>query len=261
MSSTWTTQTTAGKAAARHRLPFAGAVPGGRQPSPVPPGRRRARRGGGRPRARPASWRAVPGAAAAASRTGTIADLKHVVILMQENRSFDHYYGTLRGVRGFADKQVLKYQNGTTIFEQPDKTRTDLGYLLPFHMDSTKVDAQNAGDLDHSWSGDHSARNGGLWNNWVAGQDRADDGLLHPQRPAVPVRAGRRVHHLRRLPPVDPRRRPARTGCTSGPARRTAGRRNPPDYTVEFAATSTTYPELLLKAGHLLAGVHQPRGR
>ena len=54
-------------------------------------------------------------AAATAAATGTIADLKHVVILMQENRSFDHYYGTLQGVRGLADKQVLKYQNGTTI--------------------------------------------------------------------------------------------------------------------------------------------------
>src|SRR5580698_1402634 len=106
-----------------------------------------------------------PGHAAA---TGTITDLKHVVILMQENRSFDHYYGTLRGVRGFADRQVLRYQDGTTIFEQPDKSRADLGHLLPFHMDSTKVDAQNAGDLDHSWEGDHSARNGGLWNNWIA---------------------------------------------------------------------------------------------
>src|SRR5271154_23342 len=39
--------------------------------------------------------------------TGTIADLRHVVILMQENRSFDHYFGSLRGVRGFADKQAL----------------------------------------------------------------------------------------------------------------------------------------------------------
>ena len=97
--------------------------------------------------------------------TGTIGDLKHVVILMQENRSFDHYFGSLRGVRGFADKQALKYQNGTTIFEQPDTARTDRGYLLPFHMDSTKVNAQNAGDLDHSWDGDHSARNNGLWNN------------------------------------------------------------------------------------------------
>ena len=45
--------------------------------------------------------------------TGTIADVKHVVILMQENRSFDHYFGTLRGVRGFGDKQILTYPNGT----------------------------------------------------------------------------------------------------------------------------------------------------
>ena len=37
------------------------------------------------------------------NRTGTIADVEHIVILMQENRSFDHYFGTMRGVRGFAD--------------------------------------------------------------------------------------------------------------------------------------------------------------
>ena len=86
-------------------------------------------------------------AAAAAGRhghTGTIADLKHVVILMQENRSFDHYYGTLRGVRGFADRQFLRYQSGSTIFQQPDAARTDGGYLLPFHMDSSKVDVEPA---------------------------------------------------------------------------------------------------------------------
>ena len=80
-----------------------------------------------------------PAAASTASRsaagrlpagwTGTIADLKHVVILMQENRSFDHYFGTLRGVRGFADKQALTWQNGNRIFQQPDPARTDLGYL------------------------------------------------------------------------------------------------------------------------------------
>ncbi|WP_396595550.1 phosphocholine-specific phospholipase C [Brevundimonas sp. R86498] len=37
-------------------------------------------------------------------RTGTVADVQHVVILMQENRSFDHYFGTLAGVRGFGDR-------------------------------------------------------------------------------------------------------------------------------------------------------------
>ena len=43
---------------------------------------------------------------------------------MQENRSFDHYFGTLRGVRGFGDKQILTYQDGTSIFQQPDKARS-----------------------------------------------------------------------------------------------------------------------------------------
>ena len=42
-------------------------------------------------------------AISANSRSGTIDDVGHVVFLMQENRSFDHYFGTLRGVRGFAD--------------------------------------------------------------------------------------------------------------------------------------------------------------
>src|SRR5689334_11045803 len=105
--------------------------------------------------------------------SGTIRDIKHVVILMQENRSFDHYFGTLRGVRGFGDKQILTYPNGTSVFQQPDKGRTDLGYLLPYNL-TDQVD----GDLDHSWVGDHAARNGGLWNNWVAAKTEATMGYF-----------------------------------------------------------------------------------
>ena len=76
-------------------------------------------------------------------RTGTIKDLKHVVILMQENRSFDHYFGTLdlAGARGFGDKQVLTWQNGQTIYYDPN-SRAE-GYLLPYHADSLKYNAQN----------------------------------------------------------------------------------------------------------------------
>jgi phospholipase C len=189
----------------------------------------------------------LTGRTRAEAATGTIADLKHVVILMQENRSFDHYYGTLRGVRGFSDKQVLKYQGGTTVFEQPDKKRTDLGYLLPFHMDSTKVDAQNAGDLDHSWSGDHSARNSGLWNNWVAAKTeqtmgyftRSDLPFNYALADAFTICDG---YHQSILGPTSPNRMYFWTGTSSG------WTSNPPDYTVEFA-TVTTYPELLLKAG------------
>jgi phospholipase C len=179
--------------------------------------------------------------------TGTMADLKHVVILMQENRSFDHYFGTLRGVRGFADKQLLRYQNGTTVFDQPDKSRTDLGCLMPFHMDSTKVDAQNAGDLDHSWAGDHSARNGGLWNNWVPAKTeqamgyftRSDLPFNYALADAFTICDG---YHQSILGPTSPNRMYFWTGTSHG------WTSNPPDYTVEFTNV-TTYPELLLKAG------------
>lgn len=34
----------------------------------------------------------------AAYRTGTIRDVEHVVIFMQENRSFDHYFGDRKSV-------------------------------------------------------------------------------------------------------------------------------------------------------------------
>src|SRR5580693_643419 len=191
-------------------------------------------------------------AAAAAKpghRTGTIADLKHVVILMQENRSFDHYFGSLRGVRGFADKQALRYPNGTTVFEQPDTARTDLGYLLPFHMDSSKVNAQNAGDLDHSWDGDHSARNNGLWNNWVPAKTeqtmgyftRADIPFQYALADAFTICDG---YHQAILGPTSPNRMYFWTGTSGGWIT------NPDDYVADFPAGAiTTYPELLQRAG------------
>ena len=189
----------------------------------------------------------ILGSRPARAATGTIADLKHVVILMQENRSFDHYFGTLQGVRGFADKQVLRYQSGTSVFDQPDKSRTDLGYLLPFHMDSTKVDAQNAGDLDHSWSGDHSARNGGLWNDWVAAKTeqcmgyftRADLPFNYALADAFTICDG---YHQSILGPTSPNRMYFWTGTSDG------WTSNPSDYTVEFTSI-TTYPEQLTAAG------------
>jgi phospholipase C len=189
-------------------------------------------------------------AAKPAHLTGTIRDLKHVVILMQENRSFDHYFGSLRGVRGFADKQALKYQDGTTVFQQPDKARTDLGYLLPFHMDSTKVNAQNARDLDHSWVGDHSARNSGLWNNYVPSKTeqtmgyftRADLPFQYALADAFTICDG---YHQAILAPTSPNRMYFWTGTSGGFIT------NPADYVAVFSGSNAiaTYPELLQKAG------------
>ncbi len=179
--------------------------------------------------------------------TGTIADLKHVVILMQENRSFDHYYGSLPGVRGFGDKQALRWQSGNTVFQQPDTSRTDLGHLLPWRMNSTTMNAMNAGDLDHSWSGDHSARNAGLWNNWIKAKGeqsmgyftRADLPFNYALADAFTICDG---YHQAIMGPTSPNRMYFFNGSSSGWAS------NPPDYTVEFSNV-TTYPEQLTAAG------------
>lgn len=82
-------------------------------------------------------------------RTGSIMDVEHVVILMQENRSFDHYYGTMRGVRGFGDPRPLMLRTGKSVFHQPDAA----GDVLPFHLDSRISNAQGMKSLDHSWKG------------------------------------------------------------------------------------------------------------
>ncbi|MBR0551668.1 phosphocholine-specific phospholipase C [Stakelama marina] len=84
-------------------------------------------------------------------RTGTIRDVEHVVILMQENRSFDHYFGTLAGVRGYGDPRPMRLRNGQSVFHQPDPAG---GAVLPFHLDSRTTSAQLLKSLDHSWKGD-----------------------------------------------------------------------------------------------------------
>src|SRR5258707_11897584 len=87
------------------------------------------------------------------SRTGTIADVEHVVILMQENRSFDHYFGTLRGVRGYGDPRPLTLPSGEPVWNQPGKGGA--GAVAPFHFDIAATRAESIFSLDHSWKGTH----------------------------------------------------------------------------------------------------------
>ncbi|GAA3435007.1 phosphocholine-specific phospholipase C [Kutzneria kofuensis] len=100
-------------------------------------------------------------------RRGRISDVEHVVVLMQENRSFDHYYGSMRGVRGFGDRTAVIQPNGKDIFHQYDLARTDGNHLLPFHVDTSKVDGQDLGDLGHGWDDQHLAMNNGANNSWI----------------------------------------------------------------------------------------------
>jgi phospholipase C len=87
--------------------------------------------------------------------------VKHVVFLMQENRSFDHYFGMMKGVTGFDDTA----NRGAFTQKWPDGTYPT---LLPFHMDTKTEDAECTYDLSHSWPAEHSSWHGGKMDSFVS---------------------------------------------------------------------------------------------
>ncbi|MGK6320250.1 alkaline phosphatase family protein [Sphingomonas sp. DT-204] len=100
------------------------------------------------------------------SAQSSISDIKHVVLLMQENRSFDHYFGTMSGVAGFSDPNAITLSTGRSVFYQPTDTNPD-GYLLPFHLDSQTTSAQKIPSTGHGWLVQHAAWNGGKMDSWL----------------------------------------------------------------------------------------------
>jgi phospholipase C len=99
-------------------------------------------------------------AAAAAPKVGSLKDIDHVVILIQENRSFDHYFGTLSGVRGFGDRQ------GRAAFTQ---VGTDGKKLRPFNLRT-----QCLPDLTHNWGPQHQSWNHGRMDQFLRAHETAD---------------------------------------------------------------------------------------
>ncbi|HYI94233.1 MAG TPA: phospholipase C, phosphocholine-specific, partial [Bryobacteraceae bacterium] len=109
----------------------------------------------------PASIRralAVP----AFTKAGAIEDIKHVVILMQENRSFDHYFGTMKGVRGFGDRHPIPLESGKPVWHQSDGVRE----ILPFHLDTKITSALRVPGTPHSFSDSQAAWNQGKFGFW-----------------------------------------------------------------------------------------------
>src|SRR5277367_5650969 len=106
-------------------------------------------------------------------RQGSFRDIKHIVMLMQENRSFDHYFGTLAGVRGFNDPKALQLSNGRSVFYQPD-AENPTGYLLPFHLDTRASSAQKIPSTSHAWAVQHEAWNHGRMDSWLPAHRKAD---------------------------------------------------------------------------------------
>jgi phospholipase C len=104
---------------------------------------------------------------------GSFSDIKHVVLLMQENRSFDHYFGTMAGVRGFDDPNAHQLGTGKSVFHQPDPVSPD-GFLLPYHLDTSKSNAQKLPSTNHGWKTQHESWNGGKMDNWLPAHRLAD---------------------------------------------------------------------------------------
>ena len=119
----------------------------------------------------------VRSAMASSPRRHVASAIRHVVVLTQENRSFDHYFGTLPGVRGFEDRAALQRPDGSSVFDQLDATSQ---IVRPFlHTSPTAIS-----DLDHSWQGTHAAWNDGKYDAWVKAKGRAS--MSHLDRRAIP---------------------------------------------------------------------------
>jgi phospholipase C len=94
----------------------------------------------------------------------TWLDAEHVVILMQENRSFDHAFGTLRGVRGFNDPRAMRLPNGNSVFVQ---TGADGGSYAPWRLDIKDTRITWMGSLPHSRNSQIDAWNEGRHDGWL----------------------------------------------------------------------------------------------
>ncbi len=94
----------------------------------------------------------------------TFLDAEHIVILMQENRSFDHAFGTLRGVRGFSDPRALRQPNGNSVFVQTDHAGNS---YAPWRMDIKDTRVTWMGSLPHSRESQVDAWNGGAHDGWL----------------------------------------------------------------------------------------------
>ncbi|WP_333820631.1 phosphocholine-specific phospholipase C [Ohtaekwangia sp.] len=112
----------------------------------------------------------------------TFLDAEHVVILMQENRSFDHCYGSLQGVRGFNDPRAIRLPNKNKVWLQTNENGET---FAPFRLNIKDTKATWMGSLPHSWADQVDARNGGLHNQWLLAKKSG-----HPDYTNMPLTLG-----------------------------------------------------------------------
>src|SRR5580698_5678912 len=181
------------------------------------------------------------------NRKRSIEDVEHIVILMQENRSFDHYFGTLRGVRGYGDPRAVKQASGDPIWNQPDGKG---GYVLPFHPGAPNLGLQFLQDLAHDWTSTHNAWNEGNHDQWVP--QKGTTTMAHLTRSDIPFHYALAdafticdAYHCSLLGPTDPNRYYMWTGWVGNDGKN----QGPVIDNAESGYGWSNYPELLQKAG------------
>lgn len=184
--------------------------------------------------------------------TGSIQDVEHIIILMQENRSFDHYFGTLRGVRGFGDTRAITLPTGNPVWYQPlfEGAVEDLGHVLPFRPSAPNLGLQFLQDLAHDWNSTHTAWNGGLYNQWVPAKGTTT--MAYMTRDDIPFHYALAdafticdAYHCSLMGPTDPNRYYMWTGWVGNDGN--GG--GPVIDNSELGYGWSTYPEVLQNAG------------
>src|SRR5580698_10313228 len=103
----------------------------------------------------------------------TFLDAEHIVILMQENRSFDHTFGTLRGVRGFNDPRAIALPNKNKVWLQSSNVGETFS---PFRLDIKDTRITWMGSLPHGRKSQMDARNNGKHDNWIEAKKSGERG-------------------------------------------------------------------------------------
>jgi phospholipase C len=168
------------------------------------------------------------------------------VILMQENRSFDHYFGAMRGVRGFGDPRAIQLPSGKPVWYQPHGER----HILPFHPGAPNLGLQFLEDLPHDWTSTHAAWNEGHHDQWVP--HKGSTSMSHLVRSDIPYHYALAdafticdAYYCSLMGPTDPNRYHMWTGWVGND-----GQGNGPAVdNSEAGYLWTTYPERLEQAG------------
>jgi phospholipase C len=228
--------------------------------------------------------RLIDTALAASTSNASLSDIEHVVILMQENRSFDHYFGTLSGVRGFSDPTVpTQTVNGVTypVFDQfgyrPGTGADPTGYIQPFRLlqNPPTENGQDTNDITHSWAPQHISWNNGAMDSFIKAHVASDGATNGPVTMGYYTRADLPFYyaladaftvldgyHCSVLGPTDPNRLMFLSasidpeGTHGGPVVSTASNRLAQTATLSWE----TMPERLLAAGVSWKVYNDPTG-